>query len=138
MEILGIGPLELLFIMVIALLVLGPNDMVKAGRTMGRWLRALITSPTWRTIQEASRELQRLPNKLMREAGIEDLKKELPTAESLRKGTGIDEVKAALRSDLESVNADMRHATSDNTIAPPAGLPSASAEGEQAAGSTRR
>ena len=34
MEILGIGPLELFFILIIALIVLGPNDMVKAGRIL--------------------------------------------------------------------------------------------------------
>ena len=38
MEILGIGPLELIFILLIALIVLGPGDMVKTGRTIGRFL----------------------------------------------------------------------------------------------------
>ena len=33
MEILGIGPSELLFIVLIAIIVLGPKDMQKAGRT---------------------------------------------------------------------------------------------------------
>ncbi len=78
MEFLGIGPLELFFIVLIALIVLGPKDMVKAGRTIGRFLRTLVTSPTWRTIQQTSRELRYLPNRLMREAGLEDLKQNLP------------------------------------------------------------
>src|SRR4030065_869414 len=77
MEILGIGPLELFFILVIALIILGPGDMVKAGRTLGRFLRKIVTSPEWRTIQKASRELRYLPNKLMREASLEDLSKDL-------------------------------------------------------------
>jgi len=76
MEILGIGPLELFFILVIALIILGPGDMVKAGRTLGRFLRKVVTSPEWRTIQKASRELKYLPNRLMREASIEDISKE--------------------------------------------------------------
>ena len=53
MEFLGIGPLELFFIVVIALIVLGPKDMVKAGRTLGRFLRSLVTSPSYRTIQQS-------------------------------------------------------------------------------------
>jgi len=77
MEILGIGPLELLFILLIALIVLGPGDMVKAGRTLGRFLRKIITSSEWRTVQKASRELRYLPNRLMREASLEDLSNDL-------------------------------------------------------------
>jgi Sec-independent protein translocase protein TatA len=72
MEILGIGPLEFIFILLIALIVLGPTDMVKAGKTIGRFLRRLVISPGWRNFQQASRELRTLPNKLMREAGLEE------------------------------------------------------------------
>ena len=35
MEILGIGPMELFFIVLLAMIILGPKDMVKAGRTLG-------------------------------------------------------------------------------------------------------
>lgn len=77
MEIFGIGPLELLFILLIALIILGPSDMAKAGLTLGRYLRKIITSPEWRTIQKASHELRYLPNRLMREASLEDLSKDL-------------------------------------------------------------
>ena len=76
MEILGIGPLELFFILIIALIILGPGDMVKAGKILGRFLRKIITSPEWRTIQKASSELRYLPNRLMREANLDDLPKE--------------------------------------------------------------
>ena len=93
MEILGIGPLELVFILLIALIVLGPNDMVKAGRTIGRFLRKIVTSPTWRTVQQTSRDLRYLPNKLMREAGLEDLKDQLPDAGQIRKELNFDEMK---------------------------------------------
>lgn len=73
MELFGVGLPELLFIVVIALIVLGPKDMVATGRKMGAWLRKIVTSPGWRTFQDTSRELRNLPNKLMREAGVEEL-----------------------------------------------------------------
>jgi Sec-independent protein translocase protein TatA len=92
MEFLGIGPLELFFIILIALIVLGPKDMVKAGRTIGRFLRTLATSPTWRTIQQTSRDLRYLPNRLMREAGLEELKESFPDSQSLRKEIGLDQL----------------------------------------------
>jgi sec-independent protein translocase protein TatB len=72
MEILGIGISELIFIIIIALLVLGPKDMQKAGMTIGKWLRRIVTSDGWKVFQQTSRELRTLPNKLIREAN-EDL-----------------------------------------------------------------
>lgn len=72
MEILGIGPLELFFIVLIALIVLGPRDIVKAGRTIGDGLRRLVTSDTWRMVSQTSRRLRHLPDELIREAGLDD------------------------------------------------------------------
>src|SRR5512142_1568849 len=74
MEILGIGPSELLFILIIALIVLGPRDMQKAGRTIGKWMRRIVTSDGWRLFQQTSREIQTLPNRLMREAALDELR----------------------------------------------------------------
>ncbi len=77
MDILGVGPLELIFILIIALIVLGPSDMVKAGRTIGKFLRQVVTSPTWRAVTRTSNEIRTLPNKLIRDAGLEDDLKEI-------------------------------------------------------------
>jgi sec-independent protein translocase protein TatB len=74
MEILGIGPSELVFIIIIALIVLGPRDMQKAGRTIGKWLRKVVTSDSWKLFQQTSREIQTLPNRLMREAALDELR----------------------------------------------------------------
>ena len=74
MDILGIGPTELVFIFLIALILLGPKDMQKAGRTIGRWLRDFVSSDNWRAFRETSREIRNLPNRLMREANLEDIK----------------------------------------------------------------
>lgn len=74
MEILGIGPSELVFIIIIALIVLGPRDMQKAGRMIGKWLRRIVTSDGWKLFQQTSREIQTLPNRLMREAALEEMK----------------------------------------------------------------
>jgi sec-independent protein translocase protein TatB len=82
MEILGIGAPELIFIIIIALIVLGPKDMEKTGKTIGKWLRDTVTSDSWKLFQQTTRELRNLPNRLMREAN-EDLNKignELNTA----------------------------------------------------------
>src|SRR5512140_1488821 len=74
MEFLGIGPSELLFIVIIALIILGPRDMQKAGRSLGKWMRRIVTSDGWRLFQQTSREIQTLPNRLMRETALDELK----------------------------------------------------------------
>ena len=74
MDILGIGPVELAFIFLIALILLGPKEMEKAGRTVGRWLRNFVSSDTWRAFRDTSREIRNLPNRLMREANLEEMK----------------------------------------------------------------
>jgi sec-independent protein translocase protein TatB len=71
MEILGIGASEFVFIMLIAIIVLGPKDMQKAGRTIGRFLNQLIKSDGWKVFQKTSDELRNLPRNLMREANME-------------------------------------------------------------------
>jgi len=71
MEFLGIGAPELVFIIVIALILLGPKDMQKAGRTIGAWLNQMVRSDWWRAVRRTSEELRTLPTNLMREANRE-------------------------------------------------------------------
>ena len=71
MEILGIGASELIFILIIVLIVLGPKDMQKAGKTIGRWLNQLVRSDSWKAFQRTSTEIRNLPRNLMRDANME-------------------------------------------------------------------
>ena len=86
MEIFGIGAPELVFIIIIALIVLGPKDMQKAGRTIGRWLNELVHSDSWRVFQKTSRELRNLPSNLMREANMEMMKTDQDIRRALDSG----------------------------------------------------
>jgi Sec-independent protein translocase protein TatA len=73
MDFLGVGPLEFLFILIIALVVIGPRDLGKYARSAGRFLNRLYRSETWRVLTETSRNLRTLPNRLAREAALEEL-----------------------------------------------------------------
>lgn len=73
MDFLGIGPLEVLFIVVITIIVIGPRDIGKTARAIGRFLNRLYHSDTWKTLNEASRNLRTLPQRLAREAALEEL-----------------------------------------------------------------
>ncbi len=85
MDILGIGMPELIFIVIIALLILGPKDMQKAGKTIGKFLRNVVTSDGWKLFQQTSRDLRTLPNRLMRDANeeLDKVSREIKTAASL-------------------------------------------------------
>lgn len=75
MNILGIGPLEILMVLVIVLLVLGPDDLQKTGRTVGQWINKVTRSEGWIAISSISKEIRGLPTRLAREAQLEELKK---------------------------------------------------------------
>jgi Sec-independent protein translocase protein TatA len=107
MNILGVGPLELLFIFLIALIVLGPKDILKASQTMGRWLRTIIKSDTWRIIRETSREIRNIPTKMMRESGLDEIKKSLPTEADIRNSMGYDD----LQSEANKISTDLTNIT---------------------------
>jgi len=74
MSVLGIGPLELLVVLVIALLVVGPEGLIKFARWMGRWLRRLRQSAAWREVTQVSHELQHWQARLLRESDLWDIR----------------------------------------------------------------
>jgi Sec-independent protein translocase protein TatA len=77
MDLLGVGPLEFIFVLLIIFLVLGPNDMAKTGKKIGRFLSTVRKSDFWRGVTQVTREMRDLPTTLMREAELEDVKQEL-------------------------------------------------------------
>jgi Sec-independent protein translocase protein TatA len=74
MEFLGIGPLELISILLIIFVVMGPGDMVKMGSTLGKTLRNIRQSEVWAAMQRASKELRTLPDTLAKQVDLDDLK----------------------------------------------------------------
>lgn len=77
MEILGIGPIEFVFVIIILLLVLGPADLITLGQKAGRLIRTLRNSETWIMVTNLSRALRNLPTALAEESGMEDLRREM-------------------------------------------------------------
>jgi Sec-independent protein translocase protein TatA len=77
MEFLGIGPLELLAIFLIIVLVIGPKDLERTARTLGRALNRLFHSDSYRAVQRMSQELRHLPERLAREAQLDEVKQDV-------------------------------------------------------------
>ena len=66
MNFFGVGILEMVFIMVVALLVLGPSRMVEVSRTLGKYVR----------------ELQRATSEIPRLIDLDDLEGKPPTGKT--------------------------------------------------------
>ena len=77
MDFLGVGPLEFVLLLVIVFLVLGPDDLAATGKKIGRFLSTVRKSELWRGVNDVSKEIRSLPTTLMREAELEDAKKEI-------------------------------------------------------------
>lgn len=136
MDFFGIGPLELFFVVLIALIVLGPRDMVKAGRTLGRILRNIVQSDTWRAVLAISRDMRSLPTRLMREANLEDEVKALQTeTQQIRRQLDMSEVQKDIQRAQKELAQESSNALADWTTPPeedespsirPPGIPSES------------
>jgi Sec-independent protein translocase protein TatA len=72
MEILGIGPLEFVLIFILALVLLGPKDMVSSARKFAQWIRKITQSDFWQDAVDTSREIRQFPTKIMKEAGLDE------------------------------------------------------------------
>jgi len=77
MEILNIGPLELLVILVLAVLMFGPDDLVNFAHKAGRWIYNLRKSELWQEIVGTTKEIQEFPQKILKEAELEETIKEI-------------------------------------------------------------
>lgn len=112
MDFLGVGPMELIFIIIIALVVIGPRDIGKAARSMGRFLNRLYKSDTWRMLLDTSRTLRNLPERLAREAALEELQQAREAAieelEAVRQSTG--KIGKEISKEVEVLDQEIRRA----------------------------
>ena len=77
MQIFNVGVLEILFILILAFIVLGPKRTIKTARDVGSWIRNLAKSPFWREIVSTSSEIRDLPRRIMDDAELQNLVEEL-------------------------------------------------------------
>lgn len=96
---LGIGPLELLALLVLVLILFNPRDIANGAKNVGRFINRVTRSNNFKLIQQTSREIQEenLPARLAQEAELDDLKK---TGETLKQ-------------DINTVGQQIRGATTE-------------------------
>ena len=72
---LGIG--EVIFIIIIALIIFGPGNMVKTAREIGVFIRKVTKSPYWQEVWATRRELTELPKMIAKEAKLDETIRDL-------------------------------------------------------------
>jgi sec-independent protein translocase protein TatB len=102
MEVLNIGPFELILIVIIALVLLGPKGMVAFMQQAGSWIRKIVRSPIWKEILSTSKEIRELPQKLVREADLEAEFKEFQAWRAQTKN-----LQANLNTEMQSIGKEI-------------------------------
>ncbi|OJX47120.1 MAG: hypothetical protein BGO78_16710 [Chloroflexi bacterium 44-23] len=82
MNFLNLGVGEIIFIILIALIIFGPGNMVKSAREIGTFLRKVTKSPYWQEVWATQRELKELPKIMAKEAQLDETIKNLDRSTS--------------------------------------------------------
>jgi Sec-independent protein translocase protein TatA len=77
MEILNIGPLEIITVLIIMIILLGPQETIRTVYRVGRFIRDVVRSPQWREITGFSKVIRKLPQQMMSETGLEKAMQEI-------------------------------------------------------------
>lgn len=77
MKIFNLGISEIILIVILALIVMGPGNMVKTAREIGTFIRKVTKSPYWQEIWATKRELTEIPKILAKEADLDATMKDL-------------------------------------------------------------
>lgn len=116
MQIFNIGPVELILILLIMFILLGPEGMLRTARQIGSWIRALVRSPVWRDIMGYSKEIRELPTKIVRETGLdEDLEEIRKTTTGVAKDleTTVDEANKEIEKSIKEANQQVEESLRD-------------------------
>lgn len=96
MEILNIGPLELIIILLIMFVLLGPQEMIATAQRIGKWIREFVHSPMWKEVMGYTKEIRDLPKMIMDETGLQET---------------LDEVRKTTQQTADELNAQIKEAT---------------------------
>ncbi|HOS53242.1 MAG TPA: hypothetical protein PKZ26_04115 [Anaerolineaceae bacterium] len=77
MKFFNLGLPEIIFIVVLALILLGPGNMVKSAREVGAFIRRITRSPYWQEVWATRREINEIPRMLAREANLDETIRDL-------------------------------------------------------------
>jgi Sec-independent protein translocase protein TatA len=98
----GIGIPELVLLVLLILIVVGPERSREAALEIGRFLGKLLRSKWWKEISEIAQALRDLPGTLIRMAELEDMQSELrETLTDIQKNAKLDQEDRQILADMD-------------------------------------
>ena len=107
MQVFNVGVLELLLILILAFVVLGPGRSVKIARQVGVWIRNFVKSPFWRELVTTSHEIRDLPNRIMDDAELQQMIADLDLSSQDIKDA-LTQVQSETRSELREAEEHIK------------------------------
>jgi Sec-independent protein translocase protein TatA len=118
MYFLGVGPLEIALVCLVALLVLGPDGLVRAARKSAAFYRRLTDSELWKGLSNSQKLLGNLVGDFQSEVGLEEYRAYLDTLD-LPAGEGLEHRDTpARRQTLREGDDQPRQARSGESLQP--------------------
>lgn len=77
MSFLGIGPIELVFLVILLVLIFGPEDLVSAGKKLGRFLNQVKRSDFWSALSDLRKRAKTAGEEIIKETGIDEVQEDL-------------------------------------------------------------
>lgn len=116
MKFFNLGLSEIIFIIIIALIIFGPENMVKTAKEAGKLVRKVTKSPYWKEVWATKRELNELPKMLAKEAELDetirDLNKETRKMSS-SVATSVSEFIKEVEEPIKKTDSELKKETAD-------------------------
>jgi Sec-independent protein translocase protein TatA len=120
MNFLNLGLPEVIFIIILALIIFGPNNMVKSAKEAGAFLRKVTKSPYWQEVWATKRELDELPKMLAKEANLNETIRDLDNSVKNASGSTKTLVSEFLKEVNQPADNNSEENAKSNTILPQA------------------
>ncbi len=104
MDFLNLGLPEIIFIVLIAIIIFGPNQMVKSAKEAGTFFRKVSKSPYWKEVWATKKDLDELPKMLAKEAELTETIHELNRDSQKIRGSVTSAVKDLIEETKEPAN----------------------------------
>jgi len=122
MKFFNLGLAEIILILVLALIILGPGNMVKTARDVGAFIRRVTKSPYWQEVWATRRELNEIPRILAREANLDETIKDLNRETKMIHSSvtsSVSDFMKEVEEPLKKVDADLKNEPSISIEVPP-------------------
>ncbi|EKD89109.1 MAG: hypothetical protein ACD_34C00193G0004 [uncultured bacterium] len=118
MNFLNLGLPEVIFIILLALIIFGPNNMVKSAKEVGGLLKKVTKSPYWQEVWATKRELDELPKMLAKEANFNETIRDLDNTVKNSSGSANTLVSELLKEVNQSTQDKTKVNEPENSILP--------------------